>query len=70
MIADTYLFNVKVGRLKWAGHVMRMQDQLPARKILCATVEGKRARGRRKLRWKDSVIQDIQCVGRGNLEAS
>ena len=47
--------------------IMRMQDQLPAWKILCATLEGKMARrGGPKLRWEDSVIQDVRRLGKRN----
>ena len=40
----------------------KMQDQLCAKKILYATLEGKRA----KLSWEDGVIQDVQRLGKRN----
>ena len=47
-------------RLQWAGHIERMaDDRLP--KIaaeLCE--EGRRKRGRPRLRWEDSVKRDVR----------
>ena len=46
-------------RLRWFGHVqMRDQDEA-SRKILQMTVDGKRNRGRPKLRWRDLVKEDM-----------
>jgi hypothetical protein len=42
---------IEVGRLKWAGHVPRMDQQRPAKRILNAKPEDRRKRGRPKLRW-------------------
>jgi hypothetical protein len=39
-----------VGKLKGAGHIVRMDQQRPARTILNAKPEGRRKRGRHKLR--------------------
>ena len=41
---------IKLNRLRWAGHVIRMGEQNPVRKVLVAVVEGRRQRGRPKLR--------------------
>jgi hypothetical protein len=40
--------HVKVNRLRWAGHVIRLDEQSPTRRILVAVVEGRRQRGRPK----------------------
>jgi len=32
---------IKITRLRWAGHVMRMQDNLPCKKITLDKLEGK-----------------------------
>ena len=40
-------------RLRWFGHVQRRDKDDATRKILQMTVDGKRNRGRPKLRWRD-----------------
>ena len=46
-------------RLRWFGHVQRRDKDDGTRKILQMTVDGKRNRGRRKLRWRDLVKEDM-----------
>jgi hypothetical protein len=41
---------IKINRLRWAGHVIRLEEQNPARRVLVAVVEGRRQRRRPKLR--------------------
>ena len=41
---------IKINLLKWAGYVIRMEDQSPTRRVLFPVVEGRRQRGRLKLR--------------------
>ena len=54
--------------LKWAGHVIRLEEQSPARRVLVAVVEGRRQRGRPKLRWEDGVMEDGMRLGGEKLE--
>ena len=44
---------ITLGRLRWAGHVMRMDERDPAKKFLCTKREGNgdKRRGRPKLKW-------------------
>jgi hypothetical protein len=42
---------IKINRLRWAGHFIRLEEQSPARRVFVAVVEGRRQRGRSKLRW-------------------
>ena len=42
-------------RLRWFGHVQRRDKDEATRKILQMTIDGKRNRGRPKLRWRDIV---------------
>jgi hypothetical protein len=44
---------IKKTRLRWAGHIVRMQDNLPCRKITLGMPEGRRRVGRPNLRWMD-----------------
>ena len=46
-------------RLRWFGHVQRRDQDDATRKILPITVDGKRNRGRPKLRWRDLVRDDM-----------
>ena len=47
-------------RLRWFGHVQLRRDKDDAtRKILQVEVDGKRNRGRPKLRWRDLVKDDM-----------
>ena len=46
-------------RLRWFGHVQRRDKDDATRKILQMTVDGKRKRGRPKLRWRDLVRDDM-----------
>lgn len=57
---------IKIGRLRWAGHVNRYDDNNPAKKILKAEPIGTRGRGRPKLRWKDGVSEDARKIGAPN----
>ena len=57
---------IKINRLKWAGRVIRMEEQSPTRRVLVAVVEGRRQRGRPKLRWKDGVTEKARKLGERN----
>jgi len=59
----TYL---KIIRLKWAGHVTRMEEQSTTRRVLVGVVEGRRQRGRQKLRCEDGVMEDARKLGERN----
>jgi hypothetical protein len=54
---------IKVNRLRWAGHVIWLEEQSAARRDLVAVAEGKQQRGRPKLRWEDGVMDDARKLG-------
>jgi hypothetical protein len=58
--------HTKINRLRWAGHIIRLEEQNPARRVLVAVVEGRRQRGRPKLRWEDGVREDTRKLGERN----
>jgi len=58
----------KINGLKWAGHVIRTEEQSPTRRFLVAVVEGRRQKGRPKLRWEDDVEEDARKLGGEKLE--
>jgi hypothetical protein len=49
--------------MKWAGHVIRLEEQNPARRVLVAVVEGRRQMGRPKLRWEEGVKENARKLG-------
>lgn len=50
-------------RLRWFGHVRRMNDDRLPKKILSAGVDGIRGRGRPRRRYLDSVKCDLRARG-------
>jgi hypothetical protein len=59
---------MKINRLGWAGHVIRLEEHSPARTVRVAVVEGRRQRGSPKLRWEDSMMDDARKLGGEKLE--
>jgi hypothetical protein len=53
---------IKIARLKWLGHIVRMEDNAPCKKITFSQPEGSRKKGRPKLRWLDSVLKDLKIL--------
>ena len=50
-------------RLRWAGHVARMEEGRSAFKILTGKPTGKRPLGRPRPRWKGNIRMDIEDIG-------
>ena len=53
----------KSRRLRWAGHVARMEEGGSGFKMLTATSAGKRALGRPRHRWEDNIRMDLKEIG-------
>jgi hypothetical protein len=53
-------------RLRWLGHVARMDEQRVPKKLLFSGVSGCRSRGRPKKRWTDVVKVDLKRKGHTN----
>ncbi|KAJ4428965.1 hypothetical protein ANN_25961, partial [Periplaneta americana] len=51
------------GRLRWAGHVARMDESRNAYRVLVGRPEGKRPLGRPRRRWEDNIKMDLREVG-------
>ncbi len=56
---------MRESRLRWYGHVERREDDSILKIVTKMEVEGKRARGRPKLRWKDTIEKDLKETGTG-----
>jgi hypothetical protein len=54
---------IRISRLRWAGHIVRMEDNLPCKKITLDKLEGRRRVGRPNLRWMDGVMRDAERLG-------
>ena len=54
---------IKSRRLRWAGHVAKMEEGRSAFKILTGKLAGKRPLGRPKLRWEDNIRMDLEEIG-------
>ena len=65
---ETIVGAIKSSRLRWAGHVTRMEDDRAAKKVLntnCNMI-GARTRGRPRKRWIDSVEEDVKRLNVSN----
>jgi hypothetical protein len=53
---------VKSRRMRWAGHVARMEEGRGVYRVLVGKPEGKRPLGRPRRRWEDNIKTDLQEV--------
>ena len=54
---------IKLKRLAWAGHLVRVNSDRRLKKILNNKPDAVRSVGRPKLRWEDGVDQDMRISG-------
>ena len=54
---------IKIRRLEWLGHVVRMNETKSVKKIFEGKLEGRRGRGRPRLRWINDVEDDLRKLG-------
>ena len=52
-----------LSRLRWAGHVIRQDDDELSRRVLLSEPGRKRHGGRPRLRWEDGVEEDVVRLG-------
>jgi hypothetical protein len=50
-------------RIRWLGHLERMEEDRMPNKIFTQELKGTRHRGRPRKRWKDEVERDLQVLG-------
>lgn len=53
---------IKIGRMRWLGHVHRMDEHRIPRKLFEGAPDGTRRQGRPRNRWKDGVLADLQTL--------
>ena len=53
----------KSRRLRWAGHVARMEQSRNAYRVLVRKPEEKRPLGRPRRRWEDNIKMDLREMG-------
>ena len=54
---------IKSRRLRWEGHVARMEECRSAFKILRGKPTGRRPLGRPRRRWEDNIRMDLEEMG-------
>jgi hypothetical protein len=54
---------IKIRRLEWIGHFIRMDETGSVKKIFEGKLEGIRGRGRPRLRWINGVEDDLRKLG-------
>ena len=54
---------IKSRRLRWAGHVARIEEYRSTFKILTGKLSGKRPLGRPRRRWEDNIRMDLEEIG-------
>ena len=55
---------IKSRRMRWAGHLARMEEGRGVHKVLVGKPEGNRPLGRPRRRWEDNIKMDLEEVGR------
>ena len=54
---------IKSRRLRWTGHVARMEEGMSAFKILTGKPTGKRPLEVPRRRWEDNIRMDLEVIG-------
>jgi hypothetical protein len=56
----------KSRRIKWAGHVARIEERIGAYRILVGKSLGKKTLGIPRRRWEHNIKMDLQEIGWGD----
>jgi hypothetical protein len=59
---------VKLKRMRWAGHVTRIGEERKVYKVLVGKPERKRPLGRPRRRWEDGFRMDLRETGLGGVD--
>ncbi|XP_046687955.1 uncharacterized protein LOC124373648 [Homalodisca vitripennis] len=53
-------------RIRWLGHLTRMNDNRVVKKVAEWTPANTRPKGRPRMRWRDDVVADLRKIGARN----
>jgi hypothetical protein len=67
---DHIIKGIKINRLRLAGHVLRRENKEIIKILVIVKPEGKRKKGRPRMRWVDGVEKDLKNLGVVNLRAN
>jgi hypothetical protein len=59
---------VKLRRMRWAGHVARMGEERKVHEVLVGKPKGKRPLVRPRRRWEDEIRMDLREIGLGGVD--
>ena len=59
---------IRSRKIRWAGHVARMDEERGVYRVLVGKTEGRRPLGRPRRRWMDNIRMDLQEVGCGYMD--
>ena len=59
----TMIETIRLNKLRWFGHVQRMEPNRIPKRVLCMNFGTTRLRARRRNRWYDEVREDGRIVG-------
>jgi hypothetical protein len=57
------VWSVRIARLRWAGHVRRMDEEALPRRIMHVTPIGQREAGRARASWREEAGKDARMLG-------
>jgi hypothetical protein len=64
MYGEPSISNVaRVQRMRWLGHVARVNDDIPTKQASMRGITGRRKRGRPRSKWIQMVERDLNEVG-------
>jgi hypothetical protein len=59
---------VKARRMRWAGHVARMGEDIKVYNVSVGKPVGKRPPGRPRRRWEDEIRMNLREIGLGGVD--
>jgi len=63
LIKPTIIETIRLNRLRWFGHVERMEENRITKRVLYMNLGTTIVRGRPRNRWQDEVREDGRIVG-------